>query len=193
MIRTVILHGRLRKLAPEGVKVEARTIEDAILGLSQILRDELEPRPGRPPQAVQVIGCRVDQDFYDPLPDSRTEIHLVPSFHGGKSGGFVQILFGALLIIMSFIPGLQPIAGLLFSMGLGMMMGGVLAVLSPAPKAGEMGMISTSSSAGPAPSLTLGKPRNTAKIGTRIPVVYGKYRIFGQILSSDIQAAEVAV
>lgn len=192
MMRRIILHGHLRKLAPEGVAVDADTAYDAVLGLSHALRAELAPRPGREPERVRLLGYDIDQDLYVPLGDE-TELHLVPAFSGGK-GGLFQIVVGVVLIVVgavvSYIPGGQSIGWFMINMGIGMVLGGVLTMLSPAPKPAELQ--GSGSGANPDPSQYLGQPRNTTKIGTRIPVLYGKYRVFGQILSSDIVSVEVA-
>jgi len=60
--------------------------------------------------------------------------------------------------------------------------GGIMQLISPAPK---------QDSTDPDASKYIGAPGNTTKIGTRIPILYGRRKIFGQILSLDIEAKDV--
>ena len=194
----LILHGRLRKLAPEGLWVDVATAAEAILAMSHALAKDLMPTPARPRQTVCIPGYEVDQDFYTLLPPEVTELHIVPVMMGGKGGGILQMVVGAVLIVVGVIVGIWAgwtgvggtVAYGLISMGIGMMLGGVLAMLSPGPKPFDTPKIDME---GRTASLYAGRPRNTTKIGTRIPICYGRYRLYGHILSSDIQATEVAV
>src|SRR5690606_15604493 len=109
--------------------------------------------------------------------DDVTEIHLVPELSGGKSGGFVKIALGAVLIAASFamtgpiLPALYGgiSASAVFWGGVTLVLGGLLELISPAPK------MDTKTSQDPEASKYLGTPQNTTRAGTRIPLLYGRH------------------
>lgn len=129
---------------------------------------------------VQVVGCHTLEDFFSA--NDQPEIHLMPAFNGGKSGGFLQMIIGAVLIAASFIPGLQFVAPLLMKVGVMLLLGGILQLLSAPPRDRD---------AEKAKSHYLGSPKNTVAIGTRIPILYGRRKIGGHYLSFNISAVDV--
>lgn len=190
MLRTVIIHGE----HAGRYNVVADTIAEAITAVTRQIKT-LQPVLGRPRQSFQIVDC--DQFSEMTKPSDMQEIHLVPSFTGGKgNGGFIQIVLGAVLIAASFIPGLNvalvgsvTLSGMLFSMGMSLALGGVLAMMSPAPKRDST--LDTGFVGDPEQSKYLGSPKNTVAIGTRIPVGYGRHRVSGHFISFDIQAKDV--
>lgn len=196
MKRKIVLHGSLRELIPDTVELDASTVADAIRGLSTIYADVLRPHPIKGRHTVQVLGYDTEESLHTPLGSNVTELHLLPVFTGGKKGGFIQIVVGAMLIVAAYYLGPggsgaigQTMTNMMYSVGASLILGGVLALLSPAPKMDNFEFNGTGASEG---SLYLGNPKNTTKIGTRIPILYGKFRTYGQLLSADIQAADVA-
>ena len=151
-------------------------------------------RLGRKPYKVSIEGCDTDLDLLKPIVGD--ELHIYPLFAGsaaqqgqGKGSGFSwgMIAVGAVLVAAAFIPGLNVlVAGFLLSAGAGLMLGGVAQLLSPAPKADDPN--STSSEA----SKYFGAPGNTIAIGTRIPIIYGRAKVGGHILSYDVRAVDVS-
>ena len=131
-------------------------------------------------QRYFVVGFQTEQDLYKDLGDT-IEIHMVPQMLGGKNSGLGQILLGAVLIGVSFIPGIGPtVASMLLKVGAMQILGGITAMLAPTP----------SDDRDEERSKYLGAPRNTTKIGTRISILYGEYRWGGHYLSFDINAIE---
>ena len=171
----VYLHGYFKEFHEGPVTVIADTIAEAVTIVTRQL-------PGFQPNAVQgrhrvrVSGCDNAEDvFKAPLTD---EVHLVPQFSGGKSGGFLQILLGAVLLAVGFfVPGLQ----FLMQVGVMMILGGIASFLAPTP---------ANDANDKDKSRYLGAPRNTVEIGTRIPILCGEYQVFGHYLSFDIDAVE---
>ena len=195
-MKTVVLHGRFRKLFPDGIKIDARTPAEAINLVTRQIK-ELRPVPGRPRHCFKVLGFETAESLITPT--DKTEIHLVPDFSGGKDVGFVQIVIGAVLIAAAFwnpyslLSSVQlfetvTLQSLVFGIGASMTLGGLISLLSPAPLR-DM----TAGPADPEASKYLGAPRNTVAIGTRIPIGVGEHILYGHYLSFDIKAVDVAV
>jgi predicted phage tail protein len=191
-LKRVFLHGPLREKWPEPFECDAKTAAEAINAFC-LQTKVLNPVPGQHRPVFQVVG------FEDPrlLFTNTTveDIHLVPAMMGGAKGGFLQIILGVALIAASFIPGLNavtlPLMGsmssMLLSMGMKFILGGLMSFLSPAPT-----LDSSPSDQDPEPSKYLGAPKNTVKIGTRIPILYGEVKIGGHYLSFDIDAKDTS-
>ncbi len=199
--KRVILHGYLANLYPgPPPEFEAESVAEAIYALTRQIK-AFNPRPYQPKHCVRVVG------FDDPSllahPTDVEDIHIVPDFSGagGGGGGYFKIAIGALLIAAAFIPGMQALvlieatastaaitgASVAFSLGMSLVLGGLMEIMSPAPK--------RESGSGPmsevAASRYLGAPKNTTKVGTRIGILYGRGQVYGHILSFNIDAKQV--
>ncbi|HDC4354471.1 tail assembly protein [Enterobacter cloacae] len=110
-------------------------------------------------------------------------IRIVPVIIGSKKAGLVQTILGAVLVIASiWMPGLSIAASnLMFSAGAAMTLGGVVQMLSPQPA----GLASKQSSDNRA-SYAFGGVTNTAAQGYPVPLLYGRRRIGGAIISAGI-------
>lgn len=102
---------------------------------------------------------------------------------GSKKAGLVQTILVAVLVIASiWMPGLSIAASnLMFSAGAAMTLGGVAQMLSPQPA----GLSSKQDAANQA-SYAFGGVTNTAAQGYPVPLLYGKRRIGGAIISAGI-------
>ena len=171
----VIFHGRLAELCPEVYEIEAASPYEALNALVRqlpALRSTTNP-----------VSCAIVDHEHVELIVGKTdvdEIHVVPTFEGAKKGGFFQIAIGALLIAASFFTG-PAVGAFLFNAGLSMVLGGVIQLLAPSPST-----TNASGTSSPENSKILGPPRNTVRLGTRIPVAYGTNKLFGHILSFDV-------
>lgn len=191
----VILHGSLRKFHGGSITLSGHSASEIVNGLYQ-LTPELKHLSGEDRPTLSVMGFKTRESFFEPLPVDLEELHIVPKMAGGK-GGFFKILVGAALIAVAFynptlmVGGFQlgGTTGILFNMGLSLVLGGFLEMLSPQPKADKFG----NSDADPEASKYLGANQNTVKIGTRIPLLYGEHLAFGHYLSFDVDAKDVAV
>lgn len=208
MKRTIILHGRLARLIPGGkLEIDAATVAEAINGMCHVTGKAFNPIPGKGRHRISVVGFATKESLFEPLPDEVTELHLMPSFRGGKQSGMFQVIIGVVIVVAAVM--LAPVtaggslalgevafAGMTYGglamAGAMMAAGGLLSMLSPAPKM-DTGSSNYSSSSNPEASKYLGAPQNTTKIGTRIPICYGRTRVYGHILSLSIQATDVAV
>lgn len=190
----IILHGYLKDLCPMELSFSGRTVAEIINGLCKQTKAFNVPYD-KMKHIIKIMGFETEASLYAELPPDLTELHLVPHLGGGKSGGFIQIVLGAVLIAASFIPGLQPIgfagfslATSMMSLGLSFVIGGLIALISPAPKMDGSGNVTD-----PDGSKYLGASQNTTAIGTRIPLLYGRCKGFGQYLSFDVDAVDVAL
>lgn len=104
-------------------------------------------------------------------------IRIVPLIIGSKKAGLFQTILGSVLVAASFIPGAQVLAPI----GLSMALGGVIQMLSPQPT----GLASKQDSDNRA-SYAFGGVTNTAAQGYPVPLLYGKRRIGGAIISAGI-------
>ena len=134
------------------------------------------------PWQVRIVGCPSEASLYSPV--QKPELHIVPDFSGG--GGFVKILIGVVLIAVAvFVPGLGTIggigvAGLLFSFGTTLVLGGILELITPAPKTNVSTLVPGSQ--------YLGAPQNTVAANTPIPIGFGRFAVSGQFLSFNVEA-----
>lgn len=204
MKRKIILHGRLKKLCPSGLEFDAATVAEAINALC-LMTNAFNPIPGQQRHQMRVRGYSTREDLYRPLRDDEVDIHLHPDFSGSKQAGMIQIVIGVVLVAVAvMMPATVPLWGAgaeavslsassVLMAGVGMMGAGVLAALSPAPQMDTPTWNNSGSAMNPDASKYLGAPKNTSKSGTRIPIGYGRHRLYGQVLSINIDAKDVAV
>lgn len=191
----VVLHGYLKNLYEKDIFLSGYSASEIINGMSKMTK-AFNPQPGQERHQISVVGFESKESLFEPLPADIEELHLVPAMTGGKKGGFFQIVIGAVLIAASIYIGgpatlsaafeMTGVAGFLFNLGISMLLGGLLAMLSPTPKADSFG-----NAADPEASKYLGANQNTVRIGTRIPIIYGMMKAFGHYLSFDVDAKDV--
>lgn len=125
-----------------------------------------------------------------------TEFEMEPVIEGSKRGGALQIIIGAVAIVAAFFTagaslaaygaalGTTTAVGLattaLTSLGISMLLGGVVQMLTPQPKYN----IGASSSTDNKPNYAFGAPVNTVAMGYPVPVLYGEREIGGAIISA---------
>lgn len=195
----IVLHGHLKDLYPEELYLTGHSVSEVINGMCKAT-DAFNPRPGTGRHAISVVGFDTVESLSEPLPADIEELHLVPTMSGGKKGGFFQIVLGVVLIAAAVWTGGATLAGfqlgiaggslgLLGSAGLSMVLGGLMSFLSPTPKADSY----SNDVADPEASKYLGATANTTKIGTRIPIPYGRNKLFGHYISFDVDSKDVAI
>ncbi len=185
MLKRIHLHGSLKEIHPDPIEVHADTVIEAIKAVTMQL-------PGFRPNAVDgrkrisVVDFETVESLF--AYTDKVDIHIVPQFCGGKKGGFLQIIIGAVLIAASFLLAATPLAflsPLLLKTGALLIIGGLLQLIA-APKRdqkdGEQNR-----------SHYLGAPKNTVAIGTRIGILYGRGRIGGHYLSFNLASMDVGL
>lgn len=136
--------------------------------------------------AVFVDNKNIGEDDLD-FPNAGRVIRIIPVIIGSKKAGIFQTILGAVLVavgaIMTYMSGgtASPLAAGLMTTGIGMMAGGVIQMLSPQPA----GLASKQDAANQA-SYAFGGVTNTAAQGYPVPLLYGKRRIGGAIISAGI-------
>lgn len=110
-------------------------------------------------------------------------IRIVPVIIGSKKAGLIQTILGAVLVIASiWMPGLSIAASnMMFAAGASITLGGVVQMISPQ----ATGLDSKQSSDNRA-SYAFGGVTNTAAQGYPVPLLYGRRRIGGAIISAGI-------
>ncbi|MGK0735819.1 tail assembly protein [Yokenella regensburgei] len=116
-------------------------------------------------------------------------IRIVPVIIGSKKAGVLQTILGAVLVVVGAVVGVMTswtgvggaIGAAMVSSGIGLMAGGVIQMLSPQPA----GLSSKQDSDNRA-SYAFGGVTNTAAQGYPVPLLYGKRRIGGAIISAGI-------
>lgn len=118
------------------------------------------------------------------FPNNSQEIHIVPVIIGSKKAGVLQTILGAALVVVGAVAAFgfeQPWGINVMQAGGAMMLGGVVQMLSPQPG----GLASKQSDENRA-SYAFGGVTNTASQGYPVPLLYGKRRIGGAIISAGI-------
>ncbi|MFV9065660.1 tail assembly protein [Serratia fonticola] len=117
------------------------------------------------------------------------DIRIAPMIIGSKKAGVFQTILGAVIVAVSaigyyFAPG-NPFSTFGFQMGGAMMLGGAIQMLSP-----QQGGLARRESPDNKPSYAFGGPVNTIAQGNPVPILYGKRRIGGAIISAGIFAED---
>ncbi|EPB9602475.1 tail assembly protein [Escherichia coli] len=114
-------------------------------------------------------------------------IHIVPRLAGAKSGGIFQTVLGAALIATAiWMPGLSIVASnLMFSLGAGMVLGGVAQMLAPKAKTPKVSATDNGKQNTYFSSLD-----NMVAQGNVLPVLYGEMRVGSRVASQEISTAD---
>lgn len=182
--KTIYFHDSLKEKFPEPIKVEARSVYEALTALQ--LRDEFNPK-----KVEERYPCRVEGfDSMDALKDETLvqEIHLYPVVlnASGDNGSWIQIIIGIILIVVAwYLPTTWGyVASVLYATGFSMVLGGVIQLLTPQPKMDGAGSAEDRSK-------YLGSRGNTVAIGTPIPIVLGRRKVWGHYLSFNVDAGDI--
>ena len=123
------------------------------------------------------------------FPVTKAVIRIVPVIIGSKKAGALQTILGAVLVVVGVVVGVMTswtgvggvIGSGLVTSGIGLMAGGVIQMLSPQ----AVGLASKQSADNQA-SYAFGGVTNTAAQGYPVPLLYGRRRIGGAIISAGI-------
>lgn len=190
----IVAHGYLKDLCPE-ITLSGHNVAEVINGLGKQV-PALRVANGQERHCIQVMGFETKEAIFAEIPEGVTELHIMPAMIFGGFGGFLKVIIGIIIIAAVVLSaggfaaafaatGLTSFA---LNMGISLVLGGLLEMMSPAPT--MTGGQSTKDVEG---SKYLGATENTVAIGTRIPLVYGRYKVFGHYLSFDVDAKDVAL
>ncbi|MBJ9053576.1 tail assembly protein [Citrobacter freundii] len=104
-------------------------------------------------------------------------IRIVPVIIGSKKAGLLQTILGAALVVVGVVTQQYYVA----TAGISLVAGGVVQMLSPQPA----GLVSKQDAENRA-SYAFGGVTNTAAQGNPVPLLYGRRRIGGAIISAGI-------
>ncbi|ARD60203.1 phage tail protein [Kosakonia radicincitans DSM 16656] len=114
-------------------------------------------------------------------------IRIVPVAMGSKKAGALQTILGAVLVVVGVVIGyfsggtLSAVGYGMAKMGAVMMLGGVVQMLSP-----QTAGLASKQDADNRASYAFGGVTNTSAQGYPVPLLYGKRRIGGAIISAGI-------
>ncbi len=118
-------------------------------------------------------------------------IRIAPMVLGGKAG-VVQVILGVVLIVVGaliqwfvFDGAPNPISNYLYGMGISMIVGGIIQMLSPHPKGKSSG-----DSADSTPSYAFNGSVNTMAQGYPVPIAYGEGFWGSAVISAGILAQD---
>ncbi|WP_460093689.1 tail assembly protein [Pseudomonas sp. S2_B03] len=110
------------------------------------------------------------------------EVRVIPVVTGSKRAGILQTVIGAVLIAASYFTG-----GSTFAVGVALVAGGVIQMLSP-----QASGLKQSASPENSPSYAFGSAKNTTASGNPVPICIGERRWGGMIISASILAEDKA-
>ena len=172
-MKRIVFSGYLAKMYPNGIEIDFKSAWEAMEALT--MWPGFRREDGKLHEVILPQFQSVDALKAETMVD---EIHVVPMVVGaGGKGGLIQIIIGATLIAV----GIFTANPMLVKMGAMMVVSGLVQMLMPAPEAAQSGSQEEKSAYIPA-------NKNTSKIGTRIPVLYGRRRVWGHFLSLNVTA-----
>lgn len=112
-------------------------------------------------------------------------LNITPVIAGaGKNMGVGQIIMGVIMIAVSYIPGVNAVAAAaFFSMGAGLIAGGVAQLLTKIPKMDEGNRDSDN-----AKSSSFSNLANMSAQGAPVPVIYGEMLVGSKVLSQGVRS-----
>lgn len=127
-------------------------------------------------------------------PTGQASIKISPRLLGASKSGLTQVLIGAAIIAaVVFAPELFATAGLFTAanvgaIGLSLVLGGVVQMLSPQPKG-----IDPQETPGNNPSYLFNGPVNTSAQGQCVPIGYGEMIVGSAVISAGVIAEDIPV
>lgn len=195
-LRTVYIYGKLAAdCGVKSIQLRGNTVAELVEGLSANFKEQLRPQVNKPRLVCRVKGFDTQESLYYDLGDLE-EIHIFPALGGGGGdNGFFKIIIGFIILAVAIfapylLPALAPLfatlAPTLIAVGAGMIIGGIMQLTMPQPEVG------TGSGEQIEASKYLGATANTVRIGTSIPILLGRSKVFGHIFSFNVDAVDVA-
>ena len=170
--------GRVHRLAVESAAEAVRALCVVLEGFEAHLMRHSQP-------GYHVFSGRLNLGADDlSKPSGQDEvIRIVPAVVGAKRGGVLQTIIGAVLIVAGVYFGVPQ----LVQVGIAMMIGGVVQMLSPQRKANE------GDKAQGTPSYSFNGAANTDAEGGCVPVLYGQLLVGSVVISGGIRTQDIAI
>lgn len=179
--------GRVHRLAVDSPQEAIKALCTVIPGLQKFI---LESKEHGLTYAIFEGRRNLSKDDL-PLAANGNDIRIAPVIIGSKKAGIFQTILGAVLVVvgavMTYMSGgvASPLAAGMMMSGASMMLGGVIQMLSP-----MQGGLASRQDPDNKPSFAFGGPVNTIAQGNPVPILYGKRRIGGAIISAGIYAED---
>ncbi|HEJ7998257.1 TPA: tail assembly protein [Serratia liquefaciens] len=179
--------GRVHRLAVDSPQEAIKALCTVIPGLQKFI---LESKERGLTYAIFEGRRNLSKDDL-PLAANGNDIRIAPVIIGSKKAGIFQTILGAVLVVvgavMTYMSGgvASPLAAGMMMSGASMMLGGVIQMLSP-----MQGGLASRQDPDNKPSFAFGGPVNTIAQGNPVPILYGKRRIGGAIISAGIYAED---
>ncbi|MFK3922384.1 tail assembly protein [Serratia liquefaciens] len=179
--------GRVHRLAVDSPQEAIKALCTVIPGLQKFILESKERG-----LTYTIFEGRKNLSKDDlPLAANGNDIRIAPVIIGSKKAGIFQTILGAVLVVvgavMTYMSGgvASPLAAGMMMSGASMMLGGVIQMLSP-----MQGGLASRQDPDNKPSYAFGGPVNTIAQGNPVPILYGKRRIGGAIISAGIYAED---
>lgn len=189
-MREVILYGAMRRQFGRRFFLDVASPAEAIRALMTVI-------PGfklwmckqaQAGAAYHVLVGKKDlneNQLKDPHPDSEA-IRIAPALRGAKAG-VLQIIMGAVLIAVSYLTFWSgPVAAGIFAAGVGMIVGGVVQMLSP-----QRTNAGPDERPGNKPSNVFTGAVNTTAQGHPVPLLYGELIVGSAVISAGISTTQI--
>ncbi|MGJ0578232.1 tail assembly protein [Xenorhabdus bovienii] len=186
-LRTVRLYGvlgtqfgRVHKLAVSTPQEAIRALSVLIKGFERFLLTAKEQG-----LTFAVFNGKRNISREELVFSGQDDIRIAPMIIGSKNAGVFQTILGAVLVVAGAFLWATPFGAPMVMSGVGMMLGGVVQMLSPMP-----GGLARREDPDNKPSYAFGGPVNTVAQGNPVPIGYGRRRIGGAIISAGIYAED---
>lgn len=194
-MKTVKLLGELGKKFGKEFKLDIKNPAEAVRALCvnfPELRQHFIDSEKRG-VAYRVIVGKQDQKVDDlHNPSGNQVIKFVPVLQGAGGNGVVPVILGAVLIAVGVVAGVifpgNPVSPYLVSMGVAMVIGGVVQMLTPIPTISSQDQNNQPDNK---PSYTFNGAVNTSAQGYPVPVGYGRMIVGSAVISAGIIAEEL--
>jgi predicted phage tail protein len=188
-IRTIRLYGKLGAQFGRVHRLAVASAAEAVRALCMVLpgfQTELMTSKDRGVAYACFLGkSNISKDDLQ-LAGGSDDIRIAPVTVGAKRGGVLQFIVGAVLVIVGTFTSWSGGTALM-SMGVSMMAGGVVQMLSP-----QQAQSSAADAVENGASYNFNGPVNTTAQGNPVPVLYGRMIVGSAVISAGILAQEQA-
>jgi predicted phage tail protein len=181
------LFGRQHRLAVGSVAEAIRALGCQLKGFTEFLTNSHD----RGMDYAVFHGKRNISENELDAPHGGEDIRIAPILAGSKKGGIFQIIVGVVMVVAGAVLSAFGWAGIgvpLMKMGIAMVLGGIVQLLTPQPKGGN-GRERPENQ----PSYAFSGPVNTQAQGNNVPVLYGELIIGSAVISAGITAKDHAI
>lgn len=196
-VRTIRLYGKLgarfgrvHRLAVQSPREAVRALCALLPGFEAFMMNAKDKGMSF---SIFVGSSNINEDQLE-HPVGRDDIRIAPVLIGSKRAGLFQMIAGIVLVVVGgFISGWTfgagaGIGGPMMMMGISMIVGGVVQMLSPQPKG-----LGARDSGGNQSSYSFNGAVNTQAQGNPVPLLYGRLIVGSAVISAGIQNVDVYV